>query len=107
MSAMCRGTTGNVREYCLDLYRRLGPEGALCRPEPPSPGPYDFVVVRGGSHESQPRFCRSAGRFGLKPGHGILSVGFRLARALDPAAPQRLVGAELPDPASVTRSSTA
>jgi serine/threonine-protein kinase len=83
-----RGIAGNVRDICLDLYRRNGPEAVMqrCVPRRPEPESGQFIVIRGGSYSSQTRFCRPGGRFGVDPDQVVFGVGFRLARSLDPHA---------------------
>jgi sulfatase modifying factor 1 len=57
--------SGNVREWCWDLY---GPDSGSDR------------VVRGGSWSFNPVGVRAAGRYSNSPGNRYNTVGFRLAR---------------------------
>lgn len=81
-----RGLVGNVRDFCLDVYRKDGPElkegrliGAL------RPGAADathWANVRGGAAASGGSMVRPATRLGLNPENRVPKVGFRLARSL-------------------------
>ncbi|MEM7245966.1 MAG: bifunctional serine/threonine-protein kinase/formylglycine-generating enzyme family protein [Acidobacteriota bacterium] len=74
------GLTGNVRDWCLNSYRR-GPE-ATSLVTIDAVGGSEPRFVRGGSHLSTESFCRAATRFGIEPEARFTGVGFRLARSL-------------------------
>ncbi len=78
-----RGATGNVRDLCADVYRRLGPPIDDHRPRLEArPGPGEFLVVKGGTHTSTAALCRAASRFGIPADARLMVVGFRLCRPL-------------------------
>ena len=68
---------GNVYEWCQDRYGEYQ-TGPVADPKGPSSG--DRVVLRGGSWNSGPGYCRSANRSGRHPDFQSYSVGFRAAR---------------------------
>ncbi|MCR4572252.1 MAG: SUMF1/EgtB/PvdO family nonheme iron enzyme, partial [Lentisphaeria bacterium] len=70
--------SGNVWEWCLDLYDRY-PNGAVTDPKGPSEG--SNRVLRGGSWYSNAGSCRSANRGNDDPSDSYIMVGFRLALA--------------------------
>jgi len=80
------GFAGNVREWCLDMYRREGgtPDGE--RVEVPTPGldPAGDRVLRGGAWNNAGVYCRAAYRYGFAPTFRFHSVGMRLYRSLGP-----------------------
>ncbi|MFT3765092.1 MAG: SUMF1/EgtB/PvdO family nonheme iron enzyme [Minicystis sp.] len=78
-----RGTTGNVRDWCINVWKHAGPQmdgDRLCvdaaAPEDP-----DFRSIKGGFWGAPATMCRSAGRFGSRPGICRLSVGVRVVRS--------------------------
>jgi serine/threonine-protein kinase len=76
-----RGMTGNVRDWCENIWQWDGPplsSGRLVR-EAPEASDASLRSVRGGAWSAMPDFCRAAGRFALAPGERLLAVGFRLA----------------------------
>ncbi|MCA9526757.1 MAG: SUMF1/EgtB/PvdO family nonheme iron enzyme, partial [Myxococcales bacterium] len=79
-----RGLAGNVRDWCANAFLRAPPDdGAWIQgsDDPPDPTASDgYIAVRGGSYTSIPDFCRSAARFGARPGDRRGAVGFRLVR---------------------------
>ncbi|WP_437735007.1 bifunctional serine/threonine-protein kinase/formylglycine-generating enzyme family protein [Sorangium sp. So ce1335] len=79
-----RGAAGNVRDWCINAWKREGPrtEGGVVLLDPADDGDPDFRVARGGAWSTSPNFCRAAGRFASKPGDRFGGMGFRLARSL-------------------------
>lgn len=75
-----RGLGGNVRDLCLNRYRRTGPPIVAARAPDDRPTADDFVVVKGGSYPSVANFCRASARFGVPRGDALATVGFRLVR---------------------------
>ncbi len=67
---------GNVYEWCLDRYGEY-PDGAVADPVGPKGG--TFRVNRGGSWNSNARFCRSAYRSYFSPSRSWNFLGFRVA----------------------------
>jgi len=74
-----RGLAGNVRDWCLNGYRRDGPPDVRIVPDAPPEGPYR--TMRGGSYTSQAVASRCATRLVERPNARILAVGFRLVRS--------------------------
>ena len=64
---------GNVWEWCADTYGEYPSAG---QEQPASGGP--FRVLRGGSWNVVPRYCRSAVRYYLDPGLANSLIGFRV-----------------------------
>ena len=72
---------GNVEEWCLDWY---GPyEGGL-RTDPTGRADGDFRVTRGGSHNTEVFFLRSANRMSTLPEDKHWLIGFRVVQAEAP-----------------------
>ncbi len=67
--------SGNVWEWCQDLYGNYGSD-SLRNPQEPSSG--SDCVNRGGAWGSDARYCRVTNRDYDYPSHGGLNVGFRL-----------------------------
>lgn len=67
---------GNIREWVWDFYGDY-PEHETKNPSGPEVG--NNRVVRGGSHEVEPHFLRSADRGAKSPASDSDSVGFRIA----------------------------
>ena len=78
-----RGLAGNVRDWCLNGYRRdgPGPGGRLVVHDEPIDS---FALVRGGAYVSAPLQARSAARFAARPEERLIVLGFRLARSFSP-----------------------
>ncbi len=77
-----RGLAGNMRDWCLNVWRRDGPpvqRGRVCL-DAAAPGDPDFRSVKGGAWGSSMGFSRAATRFGTPPGFRSLLIGFRLVR---------------------------
>jgi len=73
---------GLVWEWCSDWYDKDSyKEGNRKNPAGPDTGLYR--VLRGGSWCSEPRDCRSASRFRLKPDDHLYNVGFRVVLTID------------------------
>ncbi|WP_437958918.1 bifunctional serine/threonine-protein kinase/formylglycine-generating enzyme family protein [Sorangium sp. So ce119] len=79
-----RGAAGNVRDWCINAWKREGPrtEGGVVLLDPADDADPDFRALRGGAWSTSPNFCRAAGRFASKPGDRFGGMGFRLARSL-------------------------
>ena len=78
------GFAGNVREWCLDMYRREGGTADGERVAVPTPGldPAGDRVLRGGAWNNAGVYCRAAYRYGFAPTFRFHSVGMRLYRSL-------------------------
>ncbi|MCB9761840.1 MAG: SUMF1/EgtB/PvdO family nonheme iron enzyme [Alphaproteobacteria bacterium] len=79
-----RGTVGNVREWCLDVWRHqpgCDARGLLLR-RSAAPEDDDFRAVRGGAWLAVPDQGRAAARFADRPDHRHTALGFRLCRSL-------------------------
>jgi serine/threonine-protein kinase len=77
-----RGLAGNMRDWCLNVWRRDGPpikRGRVCLDEA-APDDPDFRAVKGGAWGSSMGFSRAASRFGTPPAFRSLLIGFRLVR---------------------------
>ena len=72
-----RGMAGNVRDWCADRFFLPGQQ--------PDPNGSMERVVRGGCFFFPATGAHTAARFGLNPDAQADTVGFRLARALEPA----------------------
>ncbi|MGK3997031.1 SUMF1/EgtB/PvdO family nonheme iron enzyme [Sorangium sp. So ce1024] len=79
-----RGAAGNVRDWCINAWKREGPrtEGGVVLLDPADDDDPDFRTARGGAWSTSPNFCRAAARFASKPGDRFGGMGFRLARSL-------------------------
>lgn len=81
-----RGAAGNVREWCLNGYRRDGPAESV--PDLREPGPDDsYRMVKGGSFTSDAAACRLAARFVGFPSDHEPVFGMRLCRSIHPMSP--------------------
>jgi formylglycine-generating enzyme len=69
---------GNVEEWCHDTY---GPFEAGARVDPVGRAQGDFKVTRGGSHNTEVAFLRSANRSGSLPEDKQWLIGFRVVQA--------------------------
>jgi formylglycine-generating enzyme required for sulfatase activity len=70
---------GNAFEWCSDWYGDY-PSGSVIDPQGPSSG--DYRVLRGGSWNNFPRYCRSAYRNRNEPAFRHFDYGFRLIAPL-------------------------
>ena len=77
-----RGLAGDVREWCVNLWKPGGPlvEASRLSLDPAPAEDPDFRVLRGGAWGSSMTNGRAASRFGGRPGMCWLGVGVRLAR---------------------------
>ena len=76
-----RHLAGNVRDWCLDSYRRQGPtRGAVIEPRVPEGD--GLRTIRGGAWTSSSAFCRIQSRFAGPPTQRMSALGFRLAASL-------------------------
>ncbi len=78
-----RGLAGNVRDWCIEAWRR---EGSAVRSgravvDAASAEGMAFLEIRGGEFYSPARHCRAAARTAGRPGDRFSTVGFRLARS--------------------------
>lgn len=73
---------GNVEEWCLDTY---GPYAAGRQVDPVGCGQGDMKVARGGSHNTELVFLRSANRLGTLPEDRHWNIGFRVVCGAMPA----------------------
>ncbi len=71
--------SGNVSEWCWDRKADY-PSNAESNPRGPASG--SIRVVRGGSWDFVPQYCRVADRYNFSPGNRGSYMGFRLARTL-------------------------
>ena len=78
-----RGVTGNVREWCGNVWRLDGPtlDGARVLPDIAAGADPELRAVRGGAWSSMPDYCRIAGRFAMAPGDRFGAVGLRAVRS--------------------------
>ena len=84
---------GNVEEWCTDWY---GPYKAAEQTNPIGPAGGDFRVTRGGSHNTQLRYLRSANRMGTLPEDRHWLIGFRVVMGQLPnTRPTAVPGPEL------------
>ncbi len=72
---------GNVEEWCLDWY---GPYAAGAQQDPMGHAGGISRVARGGSHNTEARYLRSANRMGTLPGDRHWLIGFRVVQAEPP-----------------------
>jgi formylglycine-generating enzyme required for sulfatase activity len=75
---------GNVKEWCADRY---GDYRARAATDPQGPAEGADRVLRGGSWDSNPKFCRSAGRYESTPDNRYSRFGFRVASDVPPKTP--------------------
>ncbi|MBK8251902.1 MAG: SUMF1/EgtB/PvdO family nonheme iron enzyme [Polyangiaceae bacterium] len=78
-----RGLAGNVRDHCLEVWKREGPrvDSGRLVVEPAQVDSTAFRVIRGGTWGSSIINSRAASRFGGRPDSAWRAVGFRLARS--------------------------
>jgi formylglycine-generating enzyme required for sulfatase activity/tRNA A-37 threonylcarbamoyl transferase component Bud32 len=81
-----RGLAGNVRDWCINVWKASGPssEGARVLLDPADPSDPDFRAIRGGAWGSTMANGRAAARFGSRPERWTLAVGLRVTRAFPP-----------------------
>lgn len=78
-----RGLAGNVRDWCINVWKHEGPamdHNRLCL-DPALASDPDFRVIRGGYWGGTLAYSRSASRFGGRPSLSWLSVGIRMSRS--------------------------
>jgi len=75
---------GNVEEWCYDWY---GPYEAGEQVDPVGRASGEFRVARGGSHNTEPKFLRSANRMAALPEERHWLIGFRVVQAELPSTP--------------------
>jgi formylglycine-generating enzyme required for sulfatase activity len=74
---------GNVEEWCLDTY---GPYPAAPQTDPVGCAQGDFRVTRGGSHNTETAYLRSANRLGTLAEDRHWLIGFRVVCGERPAS---------------------
>jgi len=84
-----RGLAGNVRDICINLWRREGPgtAGGKLLLDPADPTDPESRTARGGAWGSPMASAWSAGRFATRPGLCWKGMGVRLARSWPIASP--------------------
>ena len=77
-----RGLAGNVRDTCINVWKREGPEivGGRLRLDPADPGDPSNRAAKGGAWGSPLASAWSAGRFASRPELCWKGLGVRLAR---------------------------
>ena len=80
-----RGLAGNIRDWCIEVWRPEGPRtpSGVLSVEPPVAGDGSLRSVRGGAWSAPPTLCRAATRFAAAPDERFANVGVRLARSID------------------------
>jgi formylglycine-generating enzyme required for sulfatase activity len=78
---------GNVEEWCYDWY---GPYVETEQTDPIGPIHWDFKVTRGGSHNTQVSYLRSANRMGTLPEDKHWLIGFRVIIGESPPAAKHI-----------------
>ncbi|KYF88553.1 hypothetical protein BE20_40675 [Sorangium cellulosum] len=83
-----RGLAGNVRDWCIDLWKLEGPLVAAgrLRLDPAPPEDDDFRIIRGGGWGSTINHSRAATRFGSRPETRWHGVGLRAVRSFPAGA---------------------
>ncbi|MGK0361889.1 MAG: hypothetical protein ACI9U2_004209 [Bradymonadia bacterium] len=76
------GLTGNSRDWCRNRVSLTGQLGRRVVEDAREPDEDDRLLVRGGSCNSVPAYCRLAARFALRAGSGFASGSFRWSSAL-------------------------
>lgn len=79
-----RGLAGNVRDWCINVWKLEGPlvEKERLQLDAALPTDDDFRIIRGGNWGGPMQHSRSATRFGARPGMFWWGVGMRLARTI-------------------------
>ncbi|AUX39104.1 protein kinase [Sorangium cellulosum] len=79
-----RGLAGNVRDWCLNAWRRDGPaiRGERLELDAADPADPGHRAVRGGAFVSALAYARSATRLGNRPGDRRVTIGLRVARPI-------------------------
>jgi formylglycine-generating enzyme required for sulfatase activity len=78
-----RGGAGNSRDYCTNVWTKVGPDtqgGRLVLGAPSAEGEA-HRSLRGGAWSSVENHCRAAARFAVRPGQGRSTLGLRVARS--------------------------
>ena len=75
---------GNVWAWCLDYYGLIYPGGSVV--DPTGPGPSLTRIIRGGSWDNIPAWCRSATRGNENPINRYDRIGFRVVLAPPPGS---------------------
>jgi serine/threonine-protein kinase len=87
-----RGASGNVRDWCAEVWTPEGPEVTeriVCVPRVDA-SVLDQRSIRGGAWAAAPpALCRVAGRFAAFPHERYASVGVRLVWSISPSSPGR------------------
>jgi formylglycine-generating enzyme required for sulfatase activity len=72
--------SGNVREWCWDWYSENYYQQSDGANNPKGPNSGEYRVVRGGSWDGNPNYCRATVRFNFYPYNGYDFIGFRIIR---------------------------
>jgi formylglycine-generating enzyme required for sulfatase activity len=74
---------GNVMQWCEDWYGEKYYESGPIM-DPPGPQAGEFRVMRGGTYNVAPEYCRAAHRSGNSPDRRLSAFGFRVVMTLQP-----------------------
>lgn len=78
-----RGMAGNVRDWCVNVFRRDGqPQGDRLPVQAPDQADNAARISRGGAWGARPALCRPTGRFAAAPDGRYFFVGARFVRSL-------------------------
>lgn len=79
-----RGLAGNVRDWCINVWRGDGPvqRDGIVMIDAADDGDEAPRAIRGGAWATVPVFARLAGRFAARPREHFGVVGFRLVRSV-------------------------
>lgn len=72
--------TGNVREWCWDLYQEDYYKVSDNTTNPTGPSRGEYRVIRGGAWDIDLKNCRNSARAARRPTERDKNIGFRLVR---------------------------